>query len=687
VIKPQWWHSHAGYLPEAVDVQVGEDPAADVTRITRQLWADQGKGRKQRQLECTEVYYGCDWSGDDEDGGDRSALAGIGIEPDPTGYNVIQSITDTSVSRLVQNRIRPLILTENGNAEQQQQAQSLQKVVEGTFWDAKIYGELGEHVCFDGHLFDAGGVKVYPDYAGKRLVLDRIDPSRFMVSLRESQLGNPRSGYYYDAIDRSELLAMFRDATPGVIKAIEDVPVAPHDLAHGGTGRQDDFVDDVEVFEAWHLPSSSVDRDDPKAWGIDEDGEFDPRLDPGHDGRRVLCIDGQTLIDEPWPFPYFPIAWFKPMRKRRSYWSRSVPEVLAGAQIMLNTMNARVDAIMHFHGRPLMYFWKNAKVNVSKVTNGVATILEGNVPPGQAFQTVVAQAVPGEYLNRIDKIIAWAERQWGMNEMALTGAKPAGIDHAPGMQHLSDELSARHTTKMHAWERMHQDLAQLVIDGHRMLADYCKANGEDYTVVFGGDRDLEEIDWKKADLGKAVYRVKVWPTNLLPQTPAAKANTLIEWMQAGLITAEQALTMVDHPDTESLVGDHVAKRKNIEKKLDRLVAGDKFEQCMPTPYIDLDLGLQICSNRLNRFEADGYPDKVLQQLRNWYMTCQNFIDQKAAKAAELQAAALGKGPVPPPSPLPLPPGAGGPPTGAPPMPPGPMPPAGPPGPQAPPMAA
>lgn len=670
----QWWDAHLGYFPDSVEMTKVEDPADDVSRITRQLWEQQGRGRQQRQTDCTELYYGCDWSAgdsDDEAGGMRDALHGIGVDPDPSGYNVIQSIADTSVSRLVQNRIRPLILTENGNAEQQQQAKLLQKVVEGTFWDAKIYGELGEHVCFDGHIYDAGGVKVYPDYAGKRLILDRIDPCRFMVSARESRLGQPRSAYYYDAIDRSELLAMFRDAEKDVLDAIMEAKNAPRDIGH--TSSDEEFVDDVEIFEAWHLPSSRVDRTDKTAWGIGDDGEFDPRLDPGHDGRRVLCIEGKTLIDEPWPFPYFPVAWFKPMKKRRSYWSRSVPEVLAGAQHLLNTMNGNVDEMMHFHGRPLIYVWKNAKLNVSKITNAPATILEGAVPPGQAIQYMTPQAVPGEYLNRIDKLIAWAEKQWGINEMALTGAKPAGIDHAPGMQHLSDELSARHTTKMHSWEQFHQDLSLLVIDGHRMLDQHCRANGEKYTIVFSGDRDLESIDFRKADLGQAVYRVKVWPTNLLPQTPAAKADKLIQWMQAGLITAEQALLMTDHPDTESIVGDHIAKRDNIEKRLTGLAEGKPFEECQPHPYLDLALAKTMCSNRLNQFESKGYPEKILDKLRKFYEATQKLIDQEAAKQ---QALAAGRAPVAPP------PGAG------PPMmpPPGAPPPNAPP-PEAPPMAA
>lgn len=664
MIKPQWWHAHAGYFPKSVELETNEDPAEDVTRITRQLWENQGRNRQTRQKQCTEVYYGCDWSGDDE-GGDRDALSAVGVEPSPTAYNLIQSITDATVSRLVQNRIRPLILTENGNAEQQQQAEALQKVVEGTFWDAKIYGALGQHVCFDGHLFDAGGVKVYPDYAGKRLVLDRIDPCRFMVSARESRLGTPRSGYYYDTMDRAELLAMFRDAEPDTLEAIENAKCAPQELSHS----QEEFVDDVEVFEAWHLPSSRVDRDDPKSWGIGEDGEYDPRLNPGHDGRRVLCIDGKTLIDEPWPFPYFPIAWFKPMPKRRSYWSRSVPEVLAGAQLLLNDIDANVNEIMHFHSHPKLVVWRNAKLNLAKITNSNKSILESSVPPQQALYHIVPQAVPGEYIARSKEIIQWGEKQFGMNEMALTGQKPAGIDHAPGMQHLSDELSARQTVRSHAWESFHTDLAQIVIDGHRMLADHCKRNKEDYSVVFGGDRDLEEIKWDRADLGEAVYRVKCWPTNLLPQTPAAKANKLIEWMQAGLINAEQALTMVDHPDIEALIGDHIAKRLNIEKKIAKLVGGAPFEDCMPHPYMDLDLCKTICSNTLNKYEAKGYPETTLDKLRQFYETTQKFIDAEVAKKAALAAPPPGAPPMLPPggAPPPMPPAPGGPIPGAPPL--------------------
>jgi hypothetical protein len=636
-MKAQWWQVHAGYFTQdepandngvfAEFAAEEVDPCAEVVRITRELWKRYGDDRRQQQEDALELYNGCDWSGDEPG---KAALRRWGAEPDSAGYNLIQSITDTAVSRLVQNKIRPLILPENGNAQQAQQAQALQKVVEGTFWDCRLYKDLGPQICFDGHLFNFGAIKVYPDYAGKRPVLDRIDPCRFMVSPREAELGQPRSGYYYDSIDRSELLAMFRHAKPEVIEAIKNAKAAPDDLRHGD---REDFVDDIEVFEAWHLPSSSVDRSDPRSWGVNEDGDFDPTLNPGHDGFRVLCIEGQTLIAEPWPFPYFPIAFFMPQPKLRSFGSRSVPETLCGAQDMVNRLNKRIDDILYFHARPLLVVWKAAGINPTKITNGLTSILESKVQPSQAIHHVVAQSVPSEIISRIDAVIAWAERQFGLNDMAMTGAKPAGIEHAPALEHLSDELSARHAVRGRAWGYFHQDLATLAIDCHRMIADHCKRNGETYKVMAGGDRDLQEIDWNEADLTAFVYRVKVWDTNLLPLTPAAKANTLMSWMQAGLITAEQALTQIDHPDIEALIGDHVSKRRNIEVKLAKLLSGASFEDCMPHPYMDLELCLTIASSKLNDYESKGYGYESLERLRQFYQAAQQEIDKKKAKEA------------------------------------------------------
>jgi deferrochelatase/peroxidase EfeB len=157
---------------------------------------------------------------------------------------------------------------------------------------------------------------------------------------------------------------------------------------------------------------------------------------------------------------------------------------------------------------------------------------------------------------------------------------------------------------------------------------------------------------------------------LLPQTPAAKANKLIEWMQAGILTPQQALSMVDHPDIDSVIGDTIAKRANVEKKIAKLMNGATFESCMPHPYMDLELCKEISSSLLNKYEAAGYPDDKLDDLRTFYKTAVQLSDAEKAKAAALAA--------PPPGAPPMgPPGAGAMPPG-PPMPPPPLPP-GPPG--------
>src|SRR6185436_7519312 len=126
-----------------------------------------------------------------------------------------------------------------------------------------------------------------------------------------------------------------------------------------------------------------------------------------------------------------------------------------------------------------------------------ATILETAVPPSQALQQISSQSLPAELFQQVERIIAWGEKKVGLNDMAMMGAKPPGVDHAPGMQMLDDEGTVRHTPYFKAWEQMHIDAAKMTADGYRILAE----NNADFSAVFTNDRKLIRHAWKKVDLG------------------------------------------------------------------------------------------------------------------------------------------------------------------------------------------
>jgi hypothetical protein len=358
------------------------------------------------------------------------------------------------------------------------------------------------------------------------------------------------------------------------------------------------------------------------------------------------------LVSEPYPYPREPVSWYKPWRDPIGLGSRSIPETLATAQIELMDLDDQIRQIIRRHAIPHLLLWENAKINKRAWTNDHATILLTRVPPAQAAHYLVPSAVPSELFTRRQQIIEWAQKQIGVTDMALSGEKPKGIDHAPGMEHLAEETMNRHTKPFQAWERCHVDDARLILDQLRFLARH-KPNMK---VMFEGTRDLEEIAWEDLDLEQGKFTFTTQPTSLFAQTPTARFRQIEKMAQTDpskLPLLWKALNVF--PDAEELFGDEESEKDNINKKLDGVVAGKTDEKTMPHPYINTALGKYLCKKRINRVEADGNDD-ALNRLGQWWQLCDEIEQQKAAQAAQLQAVATGA-PPPPPGPPALPPQA------------------------------
>lgn len=600
------------------------------------------------------------------------------LDETPPYFNLIQTAVDYFTSTMVRNRVRPFFQVDGGDNALRQKAKSAQRAIEGTMTSLGIYDELGEHRVRDGHLFKAGGIKYAIDYENKRLVATRVRPWECFVPERESRLGSPRQLVHAQLVDRHVLAGMFPEDSEER-EAIMSEECEDIDLNETVPG---DVSDMVLVYEAWHLPSGAVDLEDASAFGLDDQ--------PKHDGRRILFTKSRLLFCEPWPFDYFPIAWYKPRPDPVGYWSRSIPETIIGAQLALIEINDRVERILHRHAVPKILLWKAAGINKDRWDNSVDAIHETRVPPAQAVYELVPQAVPQALLEREAKIIAQAEKQLGTNEMALAGIKPKGLEHAPGMEHLSEIEMIRQTSSYHAYERAHLDDARIIMDLTRMLAEYLDSIGENYEVIFGDDKELVRVDWAEFDMKRSEYRLKLFPTDFFAATPTARFRQVSEMIDRGMFDGSQqsrmAMKALGTTDVEALIGDQAAPEDAIAKALELCIADKPQVDWFPTP----DMNLQLCVLRAGeasaRMYAQGADDEAIDRVRLFAEMAQQQLDEMKAKEAALMKAMA---PPPPPG---MPPGGAPPgmppgPPGMPPMlgpPPG-MPPGPPPGPPGPPM--
>lgn len=582
------------------------------------LYDKQSSERRERASDCLALYEG-------NAARNLGLLAATSWGMDPATFNAIGSVVDTRASHVYQNKVRPYFLTQRGSYEDREAAKGMQQAVEGLFHDQGIYGETGQHVCWDGETSEAGCVKVTPDYANKRVLIERLRAQDVYVDRRDAQLGKPKNWVVMTTIDRAELLDFCKNEKPEVLEAIRDAQPAPATMydEDDEPGEDTETSDRVAIAELWHLPSGATDKDKAEAWEVGKQ----------HDGRHTIVLGSAdssvVLSDEAWPFTYPPIAFYRPKKRRRGFWSQSVPERLVGAQLSINRMLKRVDGIMNLHARPLVYVNKQARVNTDKITNSWASIIEGNGPASSAIQYITPQSVPAEYIAQIQRIIGWCFEQEGVSELSASAKKPAGIDAAVAIQALQDTESIRHTDVFRAWEDFHVALARMTVDAIRMLAEKVP----DYSVMWGDSKDLKRIDWRKADLDDTKFHLMVWPTNLLPQTPSAKLQRVVEMMREKLITPQQGLMLLEFPDMEAVMGDSNSALKNIEEKLKDLLAGKDPASTMPHPYLQLDMAWRIAIDRINRLESEGAPHSQVELVIQWAEDVKEFRDKLLAEQA------------------------------------------------------
>lgn len=623
-----------------------------VWQTFKKLFTDQYEMRKARAESALFLYYG---SGRLTLGGRTSFFDTLAGE-EPPHFNVIQAAVDTKTAQIYRNQVRPFYLTEKGSSELRSRAEGMGRAVEGGFRDAGIYGLLGFLVCQDGHLFEAGGVMMMPDFANSRVLTSRVRSWECFVPEREARLGAPSQMFVRTLVERAKLESIFAD-DPDALEVIAEASSVSSMWDDEGPSEDGEISDLVEVCTAWHLPSGRTDLREQESFGLNEDGDYSPDVDPGHDGRYSITLENGTLWDRPWPYDYFPIAWYKPSPNPSGFWSRSIPETLAGAQLELIKIGKRIQGIMHLHSVPRLLMWRNARANTAHFNNDYASIIETAVPPAQAAHYLVPSAVPSELFRREQEIIAWCEKQVGLNEMALSGAKPAGVDHAPGMEHLSDEMAVRHTPAFRAWEQFHMDAARILTDCYRQLAEY----DPDFSILWGESKELVALRWRDVDMERDQFHLRIAPTNMFAQTPTAKIKQITTAVQGGWLPPTMALrSFSGSPDIDELIGDQNAEEQNIEKKLDELTRGEMTDRLMPHPYMNLALCKQLAKQRINRLEADGEDPEVIDRVIQFWEVADEFEKQSMAEqAAAQQGMAPGEG---------MPPPGGGAPPGPPPAP-------------------
>jgi hypothetical protein len=140
--------------------------------------------------------------------------------------------------------------------------------------------------------------------------------------------------------------------------------------------------------------------------------------------------------------------------------------------------------------------------------------------------------------------------------------------------------------------------------------------------------------------------LQILEQSALPGTPSGKTATVNEWLQMGLISADEGKELLNMPDIKSELSMSLATKDSVLSAVECII--DDGDWYPPHPFLDLNLAMRLAVASYTRAEREGVPELNLEMLARYISELQ-----------QLQALAA-----PPPAPM-APPGAGGAPMGGP----------------------
>lgn len=594
-------------------------PHQEVFSLVRQQYADQA-GRYQTFRRFRNVYeFG--WKGVD-----RSAKYDRTFDDTTLHFNRAQNAVDTVISEVTSAKVAPMATTEGGTWEQRDNAEKATRALEGLFQELD-FDSLFEEAAIDACHTGCGFIKVFPDLSDCEVRAERVDPMDILVDEREAIAAAPRCLYQRCLIDKWYLAEVFGVPNAALEASAETrrakiMASGIPDLFPGETWDTGDSL--IEVVEAWHLPSFIHDEED-------EDGKRRRKSD----GRRVMCIDDFTLLDEAYSRSDFPFLVYRPKKSRRGFWGIPLMRQLAPGQKEAEELDRKLQKAHRRIGGTHILAHKGSKLEKRKMTNDIGDIIdwEGNTPPAE---WAPSPANPQTYSYR-DSLGNDMLRYIGSSQFAAQSSVPRGMEQASGraLQLVVDQGSKYLGPWLRERERVVRRAGEKMLDAVEEVVE----SDESYASKYVQGRGYERIDWKPIVEQRKALIIRVEPINALSTSPGARVAQATEWLQAGAIQAAQWRRLSGIPDLEADNELDMADEEIIKKNLDWMVREQR--PLMIEPWDDHAKILEIGGRFVNMCRRQDVSAERLQYVRDYLGDAKAAIDEEKARLAAQQAPPMG----------------------------------------------
>lgn len=578
----------------------------DVFPYLRQL--DNSQGYKQQDnLRNMRLYGNMEFSG-------ISAFNYARTEPtynvqNRVTLNVVQSMIDTVVSKITKNKPRPYFLTNNGDWSLQRKAEKLTQFSEGQFYGTDFYAKAS--VAFkDACIFGTGCLKIFRGGTDNaEIKVERVFIDEIMVDDKEAYYGEPRQLHQRKWVHKDVLKAAFPGFASQIDVSIEQIGSQKQTSERAG--------DMILVVESWHLKSG------PKA----------------KDGRRTICIDNATLLDEAYDKDYFPFVFFRWNLKPIGFFGQGISEQLTGLQLEINKILRTIQISMHLVSVPKMLVEASSKIVTSHLNNKIGGIIKyaGTKPEWNNNMG----AIPAELFTHLNTLYSRAYEIVGISQLSAQSQKPMGLNSGKAMRTFNDLETERFMETGLRYEKTFLDAIKIMLD---LAKDIAEETGN-YEVKCPGSGFLKTIKWDDVQLDEDQYILQAYPTSALSQNPASRLQEVQELLQAGFVSKEDGMRLLDFPDLKRYYNMTNSGLEDINRQIELIMEEGEYQS--PEPYQNLQLGLQKFQQAYLMYRTQNAPEERLDLIRRWMEDAKALLDQAQMEAQAMQAQAQMPGPTAP----------------------------------------
>lgn len=538
-----------------------------------------------------------------------------GLPADRPTFNLIQSACDTLVSRIGQSRPAPVFLTDNGDYKERRLAKQLNNFILGEYYQTKAY-DKATTILRDALVTGTGVLKVY-EGADDKVVIERVLCTELFVDPNEALHGEPRQLYQLKLVDRQQLKESFP-------KYKSDIESAEKAFPDNSADSSKTISDLVLVIEAWHL------RSGPNA----------------KDGRHTLACSSGILFDEDFTKDSFPFVFLSYSPRMLGFWAQGLAEQLMGTQLEINSLLFTISKAIKLVGVPRIFIEQGSKVTKSHNNNEIGTIItyQGTKPSYE-----VAQCVPQELYAQLQRVIDYGYQQSGVSALAASSQKPAGLDSGEAIRSYDDISTDRMATLSKRYDTTFVDLAYLVIDCAKDIAERTGS----YSTVYPNKDGTKEIDLPEMNLLEDPFVIQCFNMSSLPRDPAGRMQKVTEMITSGMITIKEGRRLLDFPDLSQMEKLANASEERIFQILDKIIEDGEYTP--PDSFMDIDLAIELTTQYYNLYSGAKLEEDRCQMLRDFFTQLGTFKDQAAMAMQQQQMmAAGGAGGAPPPGGVPAP---------------------------------